>query len=222
MSNVVGAGSIFRSIDNGGYALRWTSTDIGGAPGWTQVNNEASCSGNEIKKTDVNVGLSLTGVPTIDGDVSADFASARDVTVTVDAWRLEVIKENAWWDRVKSPGAPATLLQDATGQGRFVIDQAIRVDGVKATITFKSDVTPALKAKYEGKIGGLGSGGINASFKGEFSDNRTLTLTATQPFYIAGSLRPITAQGPAANEVLGQRLAVVGRGSVVNQSVMKQ
>jgi hypothetical protein len=199
-SNNVGPASIWRTVDTGGYRLRWTSADMPGAEVAVLKGNEMSCQGTAKHDFSGKASAGLvTSITPASGEVAAEFGRARKVTVNADALAWDTLKEGPFEQYVR--GLPDTnpIKQELGTNTRLVSVRALRVQGFSAELEFTATEAASLKAKYQGALPAQLTGELNAGLQGQWKNETTLKITA-QDFYIAGEFGQYRATGFAAAE----------------------
>lgn len=201
-SNAIGPGSIWRRDDNGGgYGLRFRPSDVGGN-GWLQPGHEINCAGNASKAVDISPSLvfAVAGQP-VSADIDSDFKDTVSVKGSARSARRDTVVEGVYQGWVIGGGVAPAVKSDYELGSRLFMWEAVFVKGFSAHIEFSSDKSVAFKAKYEGQIAGLKAASVGVGFKGHWTTDRTLDITAPDDdagFYISGGLKPFNAQGFAA------------------------
>jgi hypothetical protein len=172
----------------------------------------ATCQGTSSVKMDLTTDVNLQKiVPALDVGVAADLSSASQVTVSVNAWRWDLVKEGPFEEAIK--GAPANIRDDLKQPERFVMVKGLAVSGLSAELKFSKGLSADLKAKYSGSV--PVGGGLSATV----ASDTTLKITSNGDFVIAGELNAIVSGGfaAAAKGVMGPKVtedlskALVGR-----------
>jgi hypothetical protein len=89
-----------------------------------------SCSGGSSSNWEVQLGLPFEGsVTPVSADVSADLKRADAVSVSVDGWAMDELKEGPYETMIRSNDA----LQDEFVQAdRVIVENAVRIAGLAA------------------------------------------------------------------------------------------
>lgn len=223
-SNPLGPGSVWRKGTDAGYYVRWLPSDVDSSPNsFIKDGTPFNCAGTSTTTTKLSptAALQTSAVP-VSADISGDFSKARKTTVTVNAAQWDEIVEGPFDQKVKAldPNNPVKVDLD-TGT-RYVSERALRITGMSADLEFSHDDAIALKAKYNGPLGSLGTGNLGVGLNAEWKGDTTLHLTSATQFYVAGELRPYTSTGlsaarqsPFGPTVTGVASAKVGKDDTV-------
>jgi hypothetical protein len=195
-SNTMGAGSVWRHTKNKGYNLRWVASDFH-AEGDIVLGQAATCQGTSSVTMKLNANVDLQKVvPTLDASAAADLSSAEQVTVSVNAWRWDLVKEGPFEQAIKA--APADIRDDLKQPDRFVMVKGLTVSGLSAELKFSKGLSAELKAKYSGSVP------VGGGLSGSLASDTSLKITSSADFVIAGEL----------GEVLSGGFAAAGRGVI--------
>ncbi len=192
MSNQIGPGSIWRRANDGSFRLRYELSDIEPDPAkqaaLVRLNNQVSCKGNSSSEWQIKFGLPFeSGVTPVSADVGSDLRRADKVTVKVDGWAIDDLKE----------GAYETLIQNSAMKGEFstpdrlVVENAYRIIGFSATFHFAKNISDQLRGKYKG--GTVSTDG--ASLQTRWNDDTTLTVNAPGTFYLLAAFGSLSSEG---------------------------
>ncbi len=196
MSNNVGPGSIWRATKEGGYGIRWLTSDLDpdldSPPQFVHPGVVSSCQGNRK----VLIGFSATAlletkVAPLEVGLVGALNKARDVTVEIDGWSLDQIREGPFerW---------ATSLDDdireefGTGKS-LVMVKAVKVSGISVVMSFDTTTSAELRAKLPDPVVKLGD--LGASMEAKWKSDSELQLKSNQPFYIVGELSALRKGG---------------------------
>lgn len=187
MSNNVGPGSVWRATDTDGFNLRWLPKDLDGTidipPSFVQLGSTSNCSGQS--KTLVKFSPSLlleSKLSPATGELKAALKAAREVTVNVDGWSFDQLREGPF--EVWSGSLSDDKLMDLREGNRLVMVKAIKISGISADLEFDRDLSSEVRAELaesELKIGTLG-----VAFQADWESTTSLKLRSNSPFYIAG------------------------------------
>jgi hypothetical protein len=192
-SNEIGPGSVWRRNSDGSIRLRYELSDlepdIVKCGALVHPNNSVTCSGNSAASWEVHLGLPFEGsVTPVSGDVSADLKRADTVSVTVNGWALDELKEGPYESMIRSNDA---LQDEFTATDRVIVENAVRIAGFSADFKFSKSVADELKSKYSGKLISVNEG---AHLQSQWSNDTTLTMKAPDTFYILAAFGRLRGQ----------------------------
>ena len=197
-SNTLGVGSVLRKTDNKSYSVSFSLNDLGiGSDKIKTIvheNAEANCLGKSKVTISGDVALSIASLSAITGDLKSSISEAKQVTVSVDAWRLENLVEDNYELAVKNLGAGNIHYQHLREGNRYVIDNAVWVRGLNLVIEFNKAVKGSLEAKTPSIVIG-GTKDDKVEFTTNWVSDNMLKLTCTNPIYIAGNLAKYSENG---------------------------
>ena len=121
-------------------------------------------------KLNANVDLQKV-VPTLDASAAADLSSAEQVTVSVNAWRWDLVKEGPFEQAIKA--APADIRDDLKQPDRFVMVKGLTVSGLSAELKFSKGLSAELKAKYSGSVP------VGGGLSGSLASDTSLKITSS-------------------------------------------
>lgn len=196
-SNNIGPGALWRKADDGGLFVRYVLADA--IPVEEERNaiiirgEEANCKGTTKTSWSLKPSLlvEMEAAP-VTGDLAIDLNKARNVTVGVNSWSLDQIKEGPFetWLR-RNP--ENEYVADATGESRLVMVRAVRVIGFSTMLEFSRNDALELKTKYSGPT--LSTGQLGVGMSATWTSETTLELTSTKNIYIAGEMVSLKAGG---------------------------
>jgi hypothetical protein len=200
-SNNAGPGTLYETLPDGSLGVFYgrqalNQPPFNFPPGAANVNPEAQCSNKDASSllASVNASLATNAVKGISADLNAAVNQANSITVDPMTFAVEDLQLGPFQQWVNDLPAGNLYKQDVSKKGFLLLYRAVRVNGLHATLTYSQDNT----FDVSGKFSPSGAGTIasaSAGFKAEAKDNKTLEITATSPFYIAGEL--VTFSGPA-------------------------
>lgn len=199
-SNNLGPGSIWVSDDaEGGYRIRYSLANLPKPQTFVNVGTSFQCSGTST--------TTLTGSGSIDAavsvlpvsaDVAVDLKRAKSVTVSVGSASWDDVLGGPYEAYIKAlPATNQARVELETGS-RLVLIRALKITGFSTKMTFDTNVTPSLKAKYSGPLPTGVSGQLGANLSASWDDSNTLTITSNDDFYIEGKLSQYKTTGLAA------------------------
>ena len=189
-SNKVGPGSVWRKSDDSLH-LRWTLADIepdeGKLKNLIQEGALTSCQGETSSEWKLKPSLAFESQATpISAELSADLNRAKSVTVSVDKWAMDLIKEGPFEKWIKSN---KDYSDDLKQQDRLVLEKAVRVIGFSTILDFSESDAIALKGKYSQPT--LNFGSLGVGMNAEWKSSTKLELKSNNAFYIAGEFSKI-------------------------------
>lgn len=195
-SNEIGPGSIWRRNNDGSIRLRYELSDlepdVAKRTALVHPNNSVSCGGDSSANWEVQLGLPFEGsVTPVSADVSADLKRADAVSVSVNGWAVDELKEGPYETMIRSNDA----LQDESVQSdRVIVENAVRIEGFSANFKFSKSVADELKGKYAGKLIAVQEG---AHLRSQWSSDTTLTMKTPDTFYILAAFGRLKGQSKA-------------------------
>jgi BON domain len=188
MSNQIGPGSVWRRETDGSIRLRLALTDLEPdekkRSAIVQRNNTAACSGSNSTSWSLHAGLPFSGLAApVSGDVTEDLRRADTVTVTINGWGMDVLKETLFEKLVSTLQEPAFQREFASGE-LLIAENVVRVDGMTAAFSFsrKADLNlDKLKTQIANTSVQLGSG---AHLRTSWVSDTTLAMSTDEPFYL--------------------------------------
>lgn len=133
----------------------------------------SSCEGKTTKKFSIGASVDLKSI--IPATVGFDYSNAKTVTVAPTQWRRENLLLVPYERFIKGP-ADDSIKAELTRADARVLREAILVKGIKATLTFKSEVSLEFKSS------------IPLELKPSWSKEGALTIETASEFYIAGQM----------------------------------
>jgi len=217
-SNDIGPGSIWRKNTDGGYNVRWLLSNVStDDTSLVHSGQTFTCSGQVTSSSKISPSATLeSSVSPLTGSVAADFDKAKKVTVTINSVQWAELVEGPYETKVGSLDASNAVKMDLGTGNRFVIERALKINGMTADLEFSHDDGLNLKSKYSGPIGSLGTGKVGAGLSADWKGDTTLHLVSTADFYIAGQLSPWSSMGlsSAGRKALGPKVQKVSSAKV--------
>jgi len=123
-------------------------------------NNSVSCSGDSSANWEVQLGLPFEGsVTPVSADLSADLKRADVVSVSVNSWAMDELKEGPYETMIRSNDA----LQDEFVQAdRVIVENAVRIAGFSASFKFSKSVGRRTQRQVRGQTHRGAGGGSSA------------------------------------------------------------
>jgi hypothetical protein len=214
-SNAIGLGSIWRESTDGGYTLRWLLSDAVTDP--NEMNKlvikgvNASCEGvsSTTWKADAGVLLNTDASP-INADLKATLQKAKTVTVKVNGWAIDQIKEGELETVINSLPPTSGYKNDVAQQGRLIVLKVVRVDGMTSEFEFSTEVGAAAAAKLSAATVKIGDLGLNLNVA--WTSKTTLKLSTADTFFIVGEFgRLMTSPATRTLAVVPRRVSI-GKG----------
>jgi hypothetical protein len=180
-SNSTGAGTIWRSVEGGGYELKRLPPNF--SEGTVHAGEWSACAGTSPASFAVESGADgavLSKVKGGSGTLAADLKRARTVNLKVDAWRQVELVGDAFSDWVEKLPVDDTYKLSLLRQDRVVAYRVVEVKGMTAILTFDEAAAAEIRGKYGSEGNAEGTAGLKVNFKG----GNTLVITAPDVFVI--------------------------------------
>lgn len=188
-SNQIGPGSVWARLGaNGGYQPQWRTADLNlNYPKVVQSGQPFPCNLSMHSSFTASGGLSvLSPAANVSAEVKADFARAKTIAVSAREAAWDMIVAGPYLIQLKGISDPA-IKSDVFGKNRLVVRRALRLSGYRALLDFGSNLTPEIKAKYDGgKLGPKEIGDVGAQFNVQWTNEEKLELTTMDNVYVAG------------------------------------
>ena len=191
-SNAAGVGTVLRQKEDGGYGVRWFLKDLSSDGDLVILGKSSDCSGESSTSTTLSAGLILNMLAApLGGDLDLDLKKATKTTVKVSGWTWDSLKEGSYEAAVRN--SQSDYAADLKKPKRFLIERALRIQGLTADVEFSRDVAAGLNLKYKGTL--PGGGDAAAKLKGDWVNGTTLRITSESDPYIAGELATYSESG---------------------------
>ncbi len=193
MSNQIGPGSIWRRDSDGSIRLRYELSDIEPDPAkqaaLIRPNNQVSCKGNSSSEWQIRFGLPFeSGLTPVSAEIGSDLRRADKVTVKVDGWAVDDLKEAAYETLIRNSAMKGEL----STPDRLFVENAYRITGFSATFRFTKSIADQLRGRYKGSTVATADG---ADLQTRWSDDTTLTVDAPGTFYLLAAFGNFSSQG---------------------------
>ncbi|HEY6769698.1 MAG TPA: BON domain-containing protein [Candidatus Sulfotelmatobacter sp.] len=195
-SNEIGPGSIWRKSTDGSIRLRYElsdlETDSTKRAALIRENNSVACDGSSASTWDVKLGLPFEGTVTpLSADVSTDLKRADSVTVTVNGWAIDELKEGPFESFIRANNA---LQDEFSSPDRVVVENAVRIAGFSAAFKFSRSISDELRGKFSGAQLALQDG---ANLQSQWNNDTTLTIKTPDTFYILAAFGRMSGKAGA-------------------------
>lgn len=155
LSNSVGPGSVWTFAPDRSVRLQFELSDAFPAEAdraaMLVLNPQVSCSGDSTSNWNVSLGLPFTtGTTPITADVAGVLGAAKEVTVSVSGYSIDLLKAVPWQSAFDRLGSGNAYRQDLNKPERMVAANAVKIVGFKARFKFKSDLGADIQAKFTG------------------------------------------------------------------------
>jgi hypothetical protein len=193
VSNQIGPGSIWRRDTDGSLRLRYELSDIEPEPAkqadLIQLNNQVSCKGSSSSNWQIKFGLPFeSAVTPVSADVESDLRRADNVTVSVNGWAVDDLKEGPYEHLIQN----SAMKGEFSTPDRLVVENAYRIIGFSATFHFTKSIADQLTGKYKGSTVSTQDG---ASLQTRWSNDTTLTIQAPGTFYLLAAFGTLSSEG---------------------------
>lgn len=190
-TNNLGLGSIWRKVGSSYHLVRDFDDAVASKAKRAGVVNEGSlakCSGDSKTSRHINPTFVLQSVlAPISGSFGLDLKKARTVTVSVDSWTWDQLKEGDFLALVRVP-PQNPYLNDL--RNRLVVGKALRISGLKADLEYAGANALELAAKYKNKAIDAGAG-----LKAEWTNDNKMHIEANSPAYLVFEMYKYTEGG---------------------------
>jgi hypothetical protein len=136
-----------------------------------------------------------TPINSLAANIAAILGRAKNVTVSVDGFGMDVLKEVPWRSAFKGLGAAdssnayySVLFED----GSVLAENVVKVRGLKAVFTFDRALSADVSATFSGKSFVLGSGKATAATLAPSSGNGSTTTAGSSTTTTAGAATATT------------------------------
>lgn len=201
-TNNLGAGTLFRKFPDGSYQLSLIANSyIPANSGIVHDSGSSSCTGND--KVSISLNGSLTAdklLGAVPVGIGAKLSSAKTASISVASYEWQELQIASYEGLISGLPSDSPIRSAILTKHDRILARALKVSGLKATLTFSSDVAPNIKASIPAKIASGDNLGIDLT--AEWKDDHTLQLTANDDAYIAGELRTYSAEGLAGPATL--------------------
>ena len=188
-SNQIGPGSIWTRLGvNGGYQPHWRVDDLElDYLKVVQPGKAFPCDFSKNTKFTAGGGLSvLSEAANVSAEVKTDFSRAKIVKVSASEVAWDTVIQGPYLVQLNGISDSA-IKNDVFGKNRLVVRRALRLSGFKATLDFGTNLTPEIKAKYDGvKLGANKVGEVGAQLNAKWTNEEKLELSAADTVYVAG------------------------------------
>ncbi len=177
VSNSIGPGSVWRFANDKSIRLVSTLSDAVPsasdqakiiAPGKINV-----CATNQSTKWNLKLRLPFsTGATPLTLDIAAALGKADDVQVSIEGYGIDVIDEFQWKSLIPLNSSFVQELNQP-GPQLLVAENSYKVTGLKATFSYKTDLSADVKAKFKGKSFMLGNSSTGTGTK--LGNSKTVT-----------------------------------------------
>jgi hypothetical protein len=196
VSNQIGPGSIWRRDKDGSLRLRYELSDIEPEPAkqaaLIQLNNQVSCKGSSSSNWQIKFGLPFeSAVTPVSADVGSDLRRADNVTVSVNGWAVDELKEGLYEQLIQN----SAMKGEFSTSDRLVVENAYRIIGFSATFHFAKSIADQLKGKYKGSTVSTQDG---ASLQTSWSNDTALTIQAPGTFYLLAAFGTLPSEGASS------------------------
>jgi hypothetical protein len=198
VSNTVGPGSVWRFSDDKSVRLLFELSDAVPSPddraNLLVVGPLSQCVGQATSNWNLRFGLPFsTPISALAANIAAILGRAKNVTVSVDSFGMDVLKEVPWRTAFKRLGAAdstnayySVLFED----GSVLAENVVKVGGLKAVFTFDRALSADVAASFSGKNFSLGGNKPTAATPAPSSGSGSTTT--------AGSTGAATTTGGSA------------------------
>jgi hypothetical protein len=174
------------------YRLRIDSEELPGPTAFIRPSPSGyQCkSGRDVTlKLDISVAVRVSTLP-LSGELSDALKWAREIRITARGMGWDELNESDYEEYVRKTLGPGNrYYQEMNEPDRLVLRRALAVENLVMAYEFSKDDATWLKSKYQGPLGGQGSGEIGGGFSADWHDNG-LTIIAPARAWILGELVP--------------------------------
>jgi len=210
VSNTVGPGSVWRFSDDRSVRLLFELSDAVPSPDdrtkLMVISPMSQCVGKASSNWNLRFGLPFsTPINSLAANIAAILGRAKSVTVSVDGFGMDVLKEVPWREAFRRLGASGSsnvyysvLFED----GSVLAENVVKVRGLKAVFTYDRALSADVAASFSGKSFVLGSGKASTGGATPGSGNGATTTagsatTATTTTGAATATTPTPRTQPA-------------------------
>jgi hypothetical protein len=191
-SNNVGVGTMYHVRPGGGYDLWFSQQTLTSAPynmaNVVHMQNDAGCSVQSSKSGSMSfsAGLVTAAVKGISADVAAAINDSESLTIEPTTFAIEDLEGGPFLAWAQALPATNAYRANLSKPDYVIMTRAIKVNGLKATITVKRDSSLDVGGKFSPTGKTIAS--AEAKFNVKRTSDRTVEITSQSPFYIAGEL----------------------------------
>jgi len=169
------------------------------------------CNIDYAKTNGLSGSFDLSKVLSIPVSVAAKLSKAQSISVTSTNLRWVELNVGKYKELVKNGLANQQALLNDITNGQPIIEKALLVSGLSATIEFATDLSADVKASLSGGL--AGSTNSDIGFSAQWQSDNKIVIAATGNFYIAGELHTWDNKGGglAAADYMGPIVKDAGK-----------